>query len=200
MIYISKDSHGDHSYKNLENVINLHQISITMHRVGRDGLAFINFLNHNIQPDSTVIFQYGEVDCRCHIYRQIQIGRQEDEIMETLISNYERTILENIKLVPTKIIIGCIPPPVSLQIHEQQHGPLGEDHPFPILGTDEIRVHYTNKMNALLKNMCVKNNWKFLDYCDYYKDESGLLRFELSDTSVHIRDNSYVLNILKTLL
>jgi hypothetical protein len=97
MIYIYGDSHAHYSFKNLKlPYIDLHQASITMHRIGRDN-KIINFKNkENLKINDIIILAYGEVDCRCHIQRQIDMGRNEDEIINELVTNYIRTIKNNI--------------------------------------------------------------------------------------------------------
>jgi hypothetical protein len=71
MIHIFGDSHANNNFNNIKynNICNHYQNSITMHRVGRDNINFINFINYNINNNDIVIYQFGEVDCRCHIGR-----------------------------------------------------------------------------------------------------------------------------------
>jgi hypothetical protein len=86
MIYFYGDSHCQYSFKglNLEHK-NFYQASVTMHRIGRDN-TIINFNNNKL--NSINVLCYGEVDCRCHIGRQIDLGKKEDEIIQNLVSNY----------------------------------------------------------------------------------------------------------------
>lgn len=159
-----------------------------MHRIGRDNII-INFDQKYNNSDNVFIFFYGEVDCRCHIYRQLQLGRNVDEIVESLISSYFNTIHNNI-VKYKKIIIGSITPPVNKEWHESIHGVI--THSFPILGTDEERVNYTKLMNNKIKEYCLKYNYIFLDTYNYYSDKNGLLIIEKSDNNCHILDNSYI--------
>jgi hypothetical protein len=189
MIYIFGDSHANFNMNTFpKQHINLYSNSITMHRIGRDNII-INFNEAYINNDNVFIFFYGEVDCRCHIYKQLQLGRELDEIVESLVSSYFNTISKNI-VKYNKIIIGSITPPVNKQWHESIWGVI--THEFPILGSDEERVKYTNLMNNKLKEYCVKYNYIFLDTYDYYSNNNGLLIIDKSDHNCHIIDNSYI--------
>ena len=51
-----------------------------MHRLGRDNVIN-NFNSNEHDHDSILIFNYGEIDCRCHIQKQINAGGNKDEII-----------------------------------------------------------------------------------------------------------------------
>jgi hypothetical protein len=139
-----------------------------------------------------VIYQFGEVDCRCHIGKQLLLGRTLDEIIIELINNYINSINENlIGYNNIKIIICCIPPQMNQQYFENIHGPI--THEFPFVGTNEERSKYTLLMNELLKISCQKNNYYFFDYYENYVDENGLLKIVLSDNICHIHKNDKLL-------
>lgn len=196
-IYIFGDSHGIFNFKNIKynNVINNASPSITMHRVGRDKLNFINFRSHNISNNDIIIYQFGEIDCRCHIGRQLLFGRQLNTIIDELINNYIDSIKINCSMYNNiKIIICCIPPTMCQSYYENLHGPI--THEFPFVDSDEKRGLYTKLMNDKLKNECRKNNFIYLDYYTNYVNDINTLKIELSDNICHINDNTYILNIL----
>ena len=86
MIYLYGDSHALFSFNNLNlEHINLYCSSITMNRIGRDNII-INLKDSD--ENSVICLVYGEVDCRCHIQKQINIGRNEDEIIHELVEKY----------------------------------------------------------------------------------------------------------------
>ena len=96
MLCIYGDSHGRFSFKNL--ILphkNYHNYSITMFRIGRDNII-INYDKSHHTKEDTICLVYGEVDCRCHIRRQILMGRDEDAVIQELVNNYFRTIRNNI--------------------------------------------------------------------------------------------------------
>jgi len=66
-----------------------------MFRIGRDNII-INYDKSHHTKDDIICIVYGEIDCRCHIRRQILNGRDEDAIIEELVHNYFKTIRNNI--------------------------------------------------------------------------------------------------------
>jgi hypothetical protein len=197
MIYIFGDSHANFSMNGFDLPhVNLHQNSVTMHRIGRDNII-INFNSMYNIPYNTFILFYGEVDCRCHVGKQILLGRTLEDIVEELVGNYFRTIKNNMHTY-NKIIISSITPPVSKLKYESIHGPIR--HEFPFIGSDEERVLYTKTVNAKLKQYCEKYGYIFFDTYDYYSDNNGLLIFEKSDTNSHIKENTHILEKIRELL
>ena len=200
-IVVFGDSHGMFNFKNIKynNVINHASPSITMHRVGRDKLEYINFKSYNINDNDLVIYQFGEVDCRCHIGKQLLLNRTLYDIITELINNYIESIKINIKKYNKITIIVCsIPPTMCQNYYENIHGLI--THEFPFVGTDKQRGKYTLLMNEQLKKECINNNFIFLDYYDYYKSSDNLLKIELSDNICHINDNNNILNMLYTII
>jgi hypothetical protein len=190
MIYIYGDSHADHSFRNLKltNTNNYHT-NITMFRIGRDNII-INFDNKEHDKDSIIVLCYGEIDCRCHIQRQINIGNKEDEIIFELVNNYFVTITNNVKLCKKIIIVGVIPP-TNQREYENLNGPITQE--FPFVGTDEDRVRYTLKLNNLLQKKCIENDYIYFNPYDYYTRKDGTLKYEFSDKTVHLNDNLFFL-------
>jgi hypothetical protein len=191
MIHIYGDSHARFSFNNLEKPNNnLNVPSITMFRIGRDNII-INFNKYTIKPNDIIVLSYGEVDCRCHIKRQINLGKDEDDVIHELVNNYIRTIRNNTIDLDVKIIIVGVIPPTKQDDFEKLNGPIL--HEFPFVGTDEDRVRYTNKINKLLEEMSNNNNYMYFNPYSYYTRDDGTLKYELSDNNVHLRDNSYLL-------
>jgi hypothetical protein len=194
MIYIYGDSHGGHSFKLLQLPHENHsQPSITMFRIGRDN-KIINFVAQQKEND-VIVLAYGEVDCRCHIQRQINLGRQEDECIEELVANYIQTI-QNIQK-PNIILVGVIPPTRQVD-YENVNGPIVSE--FPFVGKDDDRVRFTNKVNLKLEEKAKQNQFIYFNAYDHYTNADGTLKHELSDTTVHLGDNSYFLNKFYELL
>ena len=191
MIYIYGDSHAKKCFLNLILPFkDCHEQSITMHRIGRDNII-INCNPADHDDNSVICLLYGEVDCRCHIQRQIHLGKNEDDIIYELVVNYFNTIANNIQMCKKVIIVAIVPPTKQCE-YEHIHGPI--DHDFPFVGSDEDRVRFTNKMNRLLEHFCSKNdNYIFFDPYVYYKDKDGNLIFQMSDTYGHILQNAVFL-------
>ena len=96
MLFLFGDSHCNYNFKGLTVPHkNLYRNSITMHRVGRDHINFINWRMIGISDNDTVIYQFGEVDCRNHVGKQILIGRDLQNIIMELIDNYIKSIMIN---------------------------------------------------------------------------------------------------------
>jgi hypothetical protein len=197
MIYIHGDSHARHSFEGLDIPnINKFKDSITMFRIGRDN-HIINFTDDENSPDSVFLFVYGEIDCRCHIYRQIQLGKTTDDIITEIVKKYIETIHKNVRIYK-KIIVVAVIPPQRKDMYEAKHGPI--THEFPFLGSDSERVHITEILNSKLELVCNQYGYTFFNPYDSYKNQDGSLKYELSDTICHVGDNSLVLSKLKVIL
>jgi len=161
-----------------------------MFRIGRDNVI-INFYKDMISENDIIILSYGEVDCRCHIQRQIDIGRNEDDIINELVDNYYLTLKNNITKNVTVIIVGIIPPTRRYD-YESINGPIL--HEFPFVGTDGDRGRYTNKVNKKLEEYAKINKYIYFNPYNYYTRPDGTLKYELSDKNIHLADNTYFLN------
>ena len=190
MLLIYGDSHGEFSFKNLnvehDNCITY---SVTMHRIGRDKI-FPKHVPEMINDDNIFCFVYGEVDCRCHIGKQVLLGRNEDDIIGELTDAYVDTIKRVITSYKKIIIVGVIPP-TSQEEYENQYGPI--THEFPFVGTDIDRLRYTNKVNEQLKSLCELNGFQYFSCYDYCVRSDGLLDKDHSDGNSHLGNNSIFL-------
>ena len=188
MLFIYGDGHANHGFKNLSIPYNdYHDSSVSMHRVGRYN-TIVNLNNNDHDSNSIICLVYGELDCRSIIQRHIDMGRDENDVISDLVINYFLTIARNIQ-ISKKIIVTAIIPPTRQNEYETEHGPiLGE---FSFVGSDEDRVRYTKKINSLMKDLCISNEYIYFDPFDFYKNEDGTLKHELSDNGVHIGDNGY---------
>ena len=191
MIHIFGDSHSHDSFNNLElpYIDNSHG-GITMFRTGRDNII-IHFNKNNIKPNDIIIIGYGEVDCRCHIQKQINLGKDEDDIINEIVNNYFKTIKNNITDNSIKIIILGVIPPTKQSDYETKNGPILSE--FPFVGTDESRVRYTTKVNKLLEDISNKNSYIYFNPYSEYTRPDGTLKYEMSDSTVHLKDNRYFL-------
>ena len=190
MIHIFGDSHSQYSFNNLElQYIDNSWSSITMFRIGRDNII-IRFNKNNIKPNDIIIIGYGEVDCRCHIQKQIDLGNNEDSVITELVNKYFISLKNNINCSKKIIIVGVIPP-TNKDEYEQKNGPI--THEFPFIGKDCDRVRYTKKVNILIEELCINNEYIYFNPYDYYTREDGTLKSELSDSNVHLGDNSIFL-------
>lgn len=187
MLYLFGDSHAHFSFKNLpQNYNDYHAKSVTMFRIGRDN-TIVNLDKVSLHADDVVVLAYGEVDCRCHVQRQVDAGRDEDAVISALVRDYVETIKANLSPALKIIVVGVIPP-TRQSDYESIHGPIL--HEFPFVGSDEARVRYTAKVNALLQELAAQNNWIYFNGYDYCTRPDGTLKHEMSDSTVHLRDNA----------
>jgi len=159
----------------------LHKDSSTMHRVGRDGL---NYLNQerceliNAHEGDTVIFVYGEVDCRGHIMKQKR--RQNcsiQSIIEKLAANYLKTLIKyKSQYNNVSVVVFNVVPPTNY----------GLKPPYIRSGTLQQRVEITKQLNSELKKNCDQNGILFLDTYDHYANPDGSMILSLSDGRMHI--------------
>jgi hypothetical protein len=182
-IFIYGDSHADYSFHGLDYPhFNQHQKSHTMNRVGRDKVI-PNFSKTHDTCQSVFVFAFGEIDARCQIAKQLEAGRELEEIVTTLTTAYVEAIRTHI-VNSKKVIITAVIPPTRRHDYESRHGPI--THEFPFLGTDVDRVNYTSLINTNLKNLCEKHSLYYFDPYESYRHEDGTLKYELSDNCVHI--------------
>jgi len=194
MIYIFGDSHANFNFKGISlDSRNLHENSTTMHRIGRDG-KIVNFNGGYCNSESIFILSYGEVDCRCHIGKQILLGREFTEICKTLVDSYIRTIQSEITSYNQIILCSIVPP-----IRYTNYCKLTEGQ-LPMAGDDVQRVNTVKHVNSLLRDACILHGYTFLDFYDEYAETDGTLKYEYSDTNVHIQQNQYILDLLYTSL
>ena len=198
MIYIYGDSHANLSFKNLPLPHHkFYENSITMFRVGRDK-SIMNFDKEWIMNDASdpsrrilISISYGEIDCRCHINRQINLQRDEDDIICELVNKYIDAIIDNTAGLDAKIVVVGVIPPTKRSDYEHLYGQI--THEFPFLGSDQDRVRYTQKTNRLLEELSNKNNFIYFNPYLHYTRDDGTLKYELSDNTVHLGDNSHFL-------
>ena len=201
MIYIYGDSHANLSFKNLPLPHHkFYENSITMFRVGRDKSimkfdkeGIINDASDASDPSTRILISitYGEIDCRCHINRQINLQRDEDDIICELVNKYIDAIIDNIAGLDAKIVVVGVIPPTKQSDYEHLYGQI--THEFPFLGSDQDRVRYTQKTNRLLEELSKKNNFIYFNPYLHYTRDDGTLKYELSDNTVHLGDNSHFL-------
>lgn len=152
--------------------------SRTMHRVGRDGLSGLNIKRFGVKEGDVVVFLFGEVDVRCHIGKQRdQFKRSQAEVIQTLASNYLRTIYENKRQYKNiTCIVASVTPPCDR----------GYNPSYPFYGPLQDRVRITQELNEALSLHGQRLGIHFLDIYSMYAQEDGSLGVALSDGIVHI--------------
>ncbi len=155
---------------------------ITMHRVGRDGLAFLNLKNLKVRENDVVVFVFGEIDVRCHIGRiRDRDNKSEKEIITDLVQRYFTTILLNKNLFQNLKILVCTVIPPSDLIYNKN---------FPFYGDLEDRISLTIKLNNTIKNIGINNIATILDIYNPFVDSEGKLEKKYSDGNIHIASSN----------
>ena len=190
MIYLYGDSHIRFSFKQLPVPHrDYHEPSITMFRIGRDN-TIINFNRYEHDSNSIICIAYGEVDSRCHIQRQVDVGKEEDVVITELVEKYFTTLHNTIRSHKKVIIVGVIPP-IRQMDYESIHGPIS--HEFPFVGTDDARVRYTRKINTMICQLCRQYEYIYFNPYERYEREDGTLQYEYSDQVCHLGNNAFFL-------
>ena len=154
--------------------------SWTMHRVGRDSTDFTSI---GFPKESIMLLSFGWIDINFqHIDKQIELGRDIDEIINTLVNKYIQVLIKNRNLGQKYIgVINILPPTTdddkTIFTEVLPNGP----------SSIEIRAGFTQKMNSILKEKCSEFNLLYLNLHDAYVNEDGSLKKELSDGNVHLK-------------
>lgn len=189
-IYTFGDSHAYNSWE----IINREKIKINMHNIGpklcysfgRDKLNCLNIKDYKVDNNDIVVFCFGEIDCRYHIYKHISPEKTYKTIIDEIVENYFKAIEENIKqFTKLHVAVFNVVPPV-----EKYN--TGENNEFPFLGSDEERKSYVLYFNEKLKEYCNKYNYYFFNVYNEYCDSNGYLNKDLSDSGVHLLNPTFL--------
>ena len=172
-IHVFGDSHTK-VFESFPNTVIHKLVDYTMYIIGRDQLDAIDFESIETSPDDILIFVFGEIDVRFHIVKQRDIKKRDlNEIIKTLVIRY----IESILLYRTKLKKPCIIYSVT---------PQAVTEPLVSVGSLEDRVQITNLLNAELKSQCIQFHIPYLDVYDDYKDDKGVLRYNVTTDNNHI--------------
>ena len=144
-IHTFGDSHSYHGWRS--EVIVHHLGPVLCYSFGNEKLNRCDIRNFNIKEGDTVIFCFGEIDCRCHIHKYITDEITYQNIIDNIIKNYFDAIELNISTLQIKLKNVCVynvVPPV------EKHNTI-ENPDYPYLGTDEERKQYYMYFNEKLK-------------------------------------------------
>ncbi len=176
-IFVFGDSHC-RELQYISGYIDRYKGPTTMHRIGRDGLQFLNLLAEGVNEGDVALFVFGEIDIRSHVVNQRDsYKRSIEEILDTLAKNYIKTIIVNRSFYNDILCVVCsVTPPTDGFLNEQ----------YPVSGSIEERVQFTQRLNKKLSKLCHRNQIAFLDVYDDYATSEGILNPDLSDGNVHI--------------
>ena len=182
-IHTFGDSHSTNGWN--KNIIKHYIVDILCYSFGKEKLKRLDIKNYDVKQGDSVIFCFGEIDCRCHIHKHISKSLTYQNIIDNIIKNYIEAILLNTKEIDVKVCIYNVVPPI------QKHNTAENPH-FPYLGSDDERKKYVLYFNKMLKEYCILHNFIFFDVYNNYTDENGFLSKKLSDGNVHIRNGVFI--------
>ena len=191
MIHTIGDSH---CYAGWSDKICHHLGAVLCYSFGKEKLDRCDIRNFNIKDGDTVVFCFGEIDCRCHIHKHIK-DKTYKEIIDNIVNDYFDAIELNVivsKLTLNICVYNVVPPVKKDNVTENAA--------YPYLGTDEERKDYSLFFNEKLKEKCFQKGYVFFDVYDKYTDENGFLKKELSDGNVHISNGHYISEFRKKMV
>ena len=190
MIHTIGDSHCWVPFNNVPNVTTHTVGPVTLKRAGhpKENLLIDAVAHIKPQPDDTLLFCFGEIDIRCWVHVHVtQRNKDPNILLQTWVTLY----LDKIASLqhPKTAVMGVTPPAPKDRIDRQE---------FPVAGSDQERVTYTQLLNSLLKKGCQARSFAFVDLSPY-ADQDGMLPINLSDGTVHIGNNTLLLKALNNL-
>jgi hypothetical protein len=189
-IHTFGDSHSKLGWEGIHNLSVHHLGAKLCYSFGRDGIDLKNF---KVEENDTVIFCYGEIDCRCHIQKYLTNDTDYINIIDKIVDEYFKQIkfstscFNNIKICVYNVVPAVEKEYASSCIE------------FPYLGTNNERKQYVLYFNKKLKEKCSEYGYIFFDIYNKYIDDNGFLNRNLSDDSVHIRDGIFIRKFLDTI-
>ena len=201
---------GDsHSHLGFESV-NINGVSIITHWIGpvlcytfgNNKLDLLDISNYGVKDGDTVIFCFGEIDCRAHVYRFVNETNTYENIIDNLVNNYFEAISENVKKYTrlNTLVYNVVPPANVFLCHPEEQCAIDvftkNKTEVPWKGRNEDRMQYHLYFNKKLKELCLSYNYTFMDVYDKYCDADGFINSELSDKNVHIKDPIFIKDFL----
>lgn len=190
-IHIIGDSHASNKisgWKDCKNIISHHIGAVLCYSFGRDKLKKCDITKFNIKRGDSIIFCFGEIDCRCQINKYITKDKTYKNIINEIVDNYLIAIKLNIKKLNVKLnkiyIYNVVPPVRKKNVSENPE--------YPFLGSDEDRKKYVLYFNEILKQKCLNNNFGFFNIYEYYTCKDGFLIQKYSDGNVHIKNGIFL--------
>ena len=189
IIHTFGDSHCYFGWGGIPNLQTHHLGPKLCFSIGRDGIDIRK--GYNVNNGDTVIFSFGEIDCRCHIHKHVTETNNYTRIIDSIVNNYFTQIKKAVDTFDKlRTVIYNVVPPI------QKHN-ISENPTFPFLGTDVERKAYVLYFNKKLQEKCIEYNFIFFDVYNNYIDTNGFLNKSLSDGNVHIRDGVYLKLFIK---
>ena len=186
-IFTFGDSHSVHPFDKLAYV-NRNSIGPTLaFSIGRDRLARLDLRTFPVVEGDTVIFSFGEIDCRCHVHKYVS---KEMMPYKTVIKNIVDSYFEGLRDIVSQIknlnvYVYNVIPPIEVD------STVWNNPEYPFLGTNKDRKNYARYFNECIAINCQSYGYGFFDIYDKYTDSNGYLIRSESDNLVHIINPQY---------
>ena len=162
MIHTFGDSHASNTisgWKDCNDIITHHLGAKLCYTFGREILNLCDIRKYDINDGDSLIFCFGEIDCRCHVHKHITATTPYRNVIDSIIDSYITAI--NINIYNSDInfknicIYNVVPPIERYNTYENIEQ--------PYLGSDQERKQYVLYFNQILREKCNENNWVFFD-------------------------------------
>lgn len=149
-----------------------------MHRLARDGIAFVGQLVPCFEEGDVALFMVGEIDVRCHLIPISETSKRPiEDVAEELAEGFisKLTLLQRDQ-PQIKVVVAQPPFPTDRRPNVE----------LPFRGSIAERVHLHSLLSDSLDRLCRTSGMHFLCMPLKYKDKNGVLRRKYSDDGVHI--------------
>lgn len=189
-IHTIGDSHSHYAWP--ESVTPHHLGAILCYSFGQEKLDRCDLRDFDIENGDTIIFCFGEIDCRAHIHKHITADRGYESIIDELVDNYFEAIELNITTSELELhkigVFNVVPPNNGGTRNHDWSG---------ISRAGNLRKRFVIYFNQRLAEKCQEYGYWFVDVYDKYTDVNGWLDTRLSDNHMHIGDGSHLKRYLE---
>lgn len=133
-----------------------------------------------IRPRDAVLLFFGEIDVRAHFAQRLTEYGSAEETARFLAQRLSAEARDLGSRTGALVGIASVTPPVDLL----------DDPDLPTRGSPEQRVLWTRLMNQEFAAACQRFGLVFVDTYERYANSAGVLLEEVSDGTVHIRQDS----------
>jgi hypothetical protein len=152
--------------------------AVTMHRVGRDGPAFLTLSELQVQRGLDVVFCFGEIDVRAHVARQAETRSIPVEAVVTELVDRYLDALDRICDRPgARVFVATPVPPRSPAA--------GSPHAAPDLSPLTGRIAVARILAETLANGVLGRGLGLIDLHAALRDPDGLMRAACGSDGVH---------------
>lgn len=138
--------------------------------------------------EDSVLFSFGEIDCRCHINKNITSEKTYQSIIENMVELYMDLLsgytCKNIYVLD---IAPCLVEYPFKIYFDQSPSEVGQDYHHQ--GTLEQRNAYKRYMSLLLEEECYLRGYKFIKVFDYALGNKDLYVDDIHLSGQHVIDH-----------